>query len=358
MFTNRPFALLSLLSATAILAACGVGQASTNDSEELRSALPVPVEVSHPERLDVYATYSITGTLASDRAADARARVAGEVISIVAEEGQRVSAGDVLARLDGERLRLQMLSAHADLEKARGEYVRYQDLHERGLVSETMYDGLKYELDALESVYELAALDYDYSVIRAPIDGVVSARNIKLGQSVAANDVAFEVTETSELVAYLQVPQSALDKFEVGDVAKLSVDALPSTPFYTRIARIGPTIDTRNGTFRATAVIDNTVGLLAPGMFARFTIEYEKHPDALTVPRQAIVVEDDESIVYVVKNDAVERRTVRTGVEYGNDVEILDGLGVNEKVVVVGQASLRDGTRVLAQSAASGRYTG
>ena len=181
---------------------------------------------------------------------------------------------------------------------------------------------------------------------------------MKLGQTLSVNQKAFGIADTSELVAYLQIPQNELAKFSAGDTAMMSVDALPDVPFYSSIERISPTIDTNNGTFRATAVIDNTIGLLAPGMFGRFTVAYEKHEQALTIPLQAVVEEDDERFVYVVKNDEVERRRVELGIEYLNDIEILDGLSADERVVVVGQSSLRDGARVLAQAPAADRYTG
>lgn len=355
MKAQHGIAAVTLL-VSAILSGCGVGEASVADVSE--AALPIPVEVARPERLDIYATYESTATIESDRVASALARVPGEVVEILAEEGQRVAAGDILARLDGERLRLEMLAARADLDRARDEYARHEDMHARGLISASMYEGMQYDVEALEAVYKLAALNFDYSTIRAPIAGVVTSRNIKPGQTLSTNQKAFDIADTSELVAYLQIPQGELAKISAGDKAMISVDALPDVPFYSNIKRISPTIDKSNGTFRATAVIDNAIGLLAPGMFGRFTVAYEKHEQALTIPLQAVVEEDDERFVYVVKNDEVERRRVELGIEYRNDVEILDGIGANEQVVVVGQSSLRDGARVLAQAPAADRYTG
>ena len=356
MKTQLGMAALTLLLGSA-LSGCGVGEASVAEADE-EASLPIPVEVSRPERTDMYATYESTATVESDNVASALARVPGEVVDILVEEGQHVQAGDVLAVLDGERLRLEMLAARADLDKARDEYARHQDMHARGLISASMYEGLKYEVEALRAVYRLAALNYDYSSIRAPITGVVTTREIKAGQTLTANELAFQIADTSELVAYLQIPQSELAHFHVGDKAMMGVDALPDVPFYSRIQRISPTIDTRNGTFRATVVIDNTIGLLAPGMFGRFTVAYEKHDGALTIPVQAIVEEDDQSFVYVVKNNAVERRSISIGITYMNDVEVLSGLSEYEQVVVVGQSSLRDGAKVLAQAPATDRYTG
>ncbi|MDJ0758688.1 MAG: efflux RND transporter periplasmic adaptor subunit [Woeseiaceae bacterium] len=355
MKTQHGIAVLALLL-PGILTGCGVGEASVAEASD--ATLPIPVEVTRPERTDLYATYESTATIETDNVANALARVPGQVVDIVVEEGQFVAAGDVLAVLDGERLRLEMLAAKADLDQARDEYARHQAMHARGLISASMYEGMKYDVEALKAVYKLAALNYDYSSIRAPISGVVTSRDIKAGQTLATNQLAFQIADTSELVAYLQIPQGELGKFDMGDKAMLSVDALPDVPFYSVVRRISPTIDTRSGTFRATVVIDNTIGLLAPGMFGRFTVAYEKHDGALTIPEQAIVEEDDERYVFVVKNNEVERRSVRVGIKYMNDVEILEGLAADEQVVVVGHSSLRDGARVLAQTPASDRFTG
>ena len=181
---------------------------------------------------------------------------------------------------------------------------------------------------------------------------------IKLGQSIDANSVAFRITNTSELVAYLQIPQSELAKFSAGHEATLEVDSMPNTEFAATIARISPTIDTRNGTFRATALIDNAAGHLVPGMFARFTIAYEMHADALLIPSTALVSEDDETSVYVVSDGAVARRTVETGIATDGRVEILSGLAEDEEIVVVGHSGLRDGSRVLASNTLQDSFAG
>ncbi|MEJ2128519.1 MAG: efflux RND transporter periplasmic adaptor subunit [Woeseiaceae bacterium] len=354
---NSKLAILALLG-TAVLPGCGTGEASATIDSEVRAATPVPVEVAVPVRGDIFATYHATATIESDADAPVLARVAGEVVELLVEEGEFVKAGQVLARLDGERSRLAMLAAKADLDRVSGELQRYDDLHERGLVSAAMYDGLKYDVDALRAAYELARLNYDYSHIRATISGVVSARDVKLGQSIEANSVAFRITDTSELVAYLQIPQSELAKFASGHQATLEVDSMPNAEFAATIVRISPTIDTRNGTFRATAVINNATGDLVPGMFARFTIAYEMHANALLIPNSAVVSEDEQTSVYVVSDGAVSRRPVETGIADDGRVEILDGLAEDEEIVVVGHSGLRDGSKVLASNTIQDSFTG
>lgn len=348
-----------MLSLTAALASgCGVGEASVASENEIEAATPVPVETALPSRSDILATYEATTTIASDADAPVVARVGGEVVRLLVEEGDRVGEGQVLAELDGERLRLEMLSAKANLDQVRGEYERYTDLAARGLVSEAMFEGLKFDLEALEATYELARLNFEYSKIRAPISGVISSRDVKLGQSIAASEVAFRITDTSELLAYLSIPQAELAKFSPGQFATLKVDAMPDVTYAATIVRISPTIDMRNGTFRATAFVDNSSGELAPGMFARFSIAYDRHSDALVIPRAALIEEDDQTSVYVVADGSVARRVIQVGIESEEVVEVIGGLGSDEEIVVTGQSSLRDGSKVLASNTAHASYTG
>jgi membrane fusion protein (multidrug efflux system) len=346
------------MAGTLTLTGCGVGEASITNQDEIRAATPVPVGVAYPSRADIYASYATTAAIASDADAPVVARVAGELVELLVEEGDTVEAGQVLARLDGKRLRLEMLAAKANLSKASKEYQRNINLHERGLISASMFEGLKYELEALEASYKLAALNYDYSNIRAPIAGVVSARKIKPGQHIDVDDVAFRITETTELVSYLQIPQSQLPKFQAGQTATLQVASMPGIDFPASILRISPTIDTRNGTFRATAIIDNKNGELAPGMFGRFTIAYEKHSNALLVPAVALLDEDEQSAVYVVNDGEVLRRVVEKGIEADGKIEILSGLTEDEQIVIIGHNGLRDGSKVLASNTLPGSFSG
>ena len=343
---------------TIALTACGVGEAKITSTDDQAAVMALPVEVSSPTKADIFATYHTTTTITADAEAAVVARVGGEVVEILVEEGDQVYQGQVLARLDGDRLRLKTLQAKANLEKTDKEYERFVRLHGKGLVSASAYEGLKFDMYALEAAYELRRLEYEYTNIRAPISGVVSAREVKVGQHVGVNDETFKITDTSSLVAYLRIPQGELVKFSAGQQAKVSVDAMPGTSFIATIARISPTIDARNGTFRVTAYIDNEDGLLAPGMFGRFDVEYEQHIDALIIPAAALVKEDNETVVYVVEDGAAVRRAIRTGIQSGDNIEVLSGLDEHEQIVVTGQGSLRDGSRVLASIDAESPVTG
>jgi membrane fusion protein (multidrug efflux system) len=345
-------------SLAGILSACGVGEASTADEFTSAITAPLPVEVVMPVRAEIFATYKTTTTISSDADAPVTARVGGEVVDILVEEGDQVVTGQLLARLDGDRLRLEMEQAKAILQKTEREYERSISLHERGIVSKASFEGMKFDMDSLRASYELKRLNYSYTSIRAPISGVVSARDIKLGQHVSERDTTFRVTDTNRLVAHLKIPQSELAKFSAGHLAEIRVDAMPNQIFAAEIARISPTIDIRNGTFRATAYVNNDSGLLAPGMFGRFNIAYEKHSDALVIPSAAILEEDDQMVIYVVTDGAAVRRMIETGIRENGLVEVLSGLDEYEQIVVTGQGSLRNGSKVLASIPVNTPVTG
>jgi membrane fusion protein (multidrug efflux system) len=349
--------LLPIVFAT-VLPACGTGEASIADLPEPEGLTALPVEVVLPHNADIYDTYETTTTIGSDAEASVLARVPGEVVEILAEEGDRVEEGQVLARLDGERLRLKMLQAKASLDMTSREYERFVSLRERGLVSASALESLKFDVDALTASYELTRLNYNYTKVRAPISGLISSRDVKTGTHVEIGAPLFRIAETSKLVAYLHIPQVELARIETGDEAIVHVDAMPGHEFRATLARISPTVDTRNGTFRATVYIDNEEGLLAPGMFSRFSIACEKHAGALVVPSRAIVQEDNDHVVYVVTDGAASRRRVTVGIESDGMTEILTGLNASDRVVVTGQASLRDGSKVLASNRASDNVTG
>jgi len=332
-----------LLSAI-LLSGC-MGDKAEPETEEKQDP-GIPVEVTTLERGDVYAVYTGTASLETDADALVVAKVGGQVVELMAEEGDRVEKEQVLARLDGDRLRLEMERAHANLRKLEQEYNRSVQLFERGLVSSGAFEDLKYELDALRAIYRLAQLEYDYTRIRAPIAGVVSQRHIRLGNTITANTPAFQVTALDPLIAYVHIPEREFRRLEPGQPAELRLDAIPGQSFRAVVQRISPVVDPVTGTFKVTMEVPGEDGRLKPGMFGRFNIVWDARRDVLLAPRVAIVDDDVSDSVFVVTDGKAERRTVRTGYTSGSQIEIVDGLEGDEEIVVVGQAGLRDEARV------------
>ncbi len=334
------------------LSACGNGQdpeqqADVDETATKEDAAPaIPVEVAPTRRGEIYAAYSGSAALEAFEEATVVAKVEGEVASIEVEEGSFVKAGQVLARLDGDRLRLRVEQARANLAKAERDYKRNVDLHEKGLVASGAFEAIKYDMDALRAAFNIAKLEYDYSTIRAPIDGVVSSRMIKVGNTISVNTPCFHIADLTPLVAYMHVPEREFGKLQPGQQVVARIDALQAELFRGQIARISPLVDAETGTFKATIEMDPLDSTLKPGMFARLSIIYDTRPDALLVPRAALTETELGDSVYVVVDSKVERRPVKTGFSWRDELEIVDGLSDNEQVVIVGQAALKDGSEV------------
>lgn len=343
---RAPATILPVLLAALLLVGCKGGEDKPEAAAEEKKATLVPVEVAGLDRGDVYAVYTGTASLETDADALVVAKVGGELIDILVEEGDRVKEGQVLARLDGDRLRLEMERARANLRKLEQEYNRSIELFERGLVSSGAFEGQKYELEALRAIFRLAELEYSYTQIRAPIDGVVTRRHVRLGNVIAVNEPVFQVTELDPLIAYIHIPEREFRRLEPGQPAELTLDAIPGQRFRATVQRISPVVDPVTGTFKVTMEVPDQGGRLKPGMFGRFNIVWDTRRDALLAPRVAIVDDDVSEAVFVVEDGKAVRRTVRTGYARGAQVEILSGLEGHEEIVVIGHAGLRDGASV------------
>lgn len=351
-----------LLGLAFLLAGCqraGPDASDPGEAEEGEDETPaIPVEVAGVDRGDVYATYTGTAPLEAFGEAEVIAKVGGEVRELLVEEGDVVRAGDVLARLDGDRLRLELKQSEANLRKLERDYKRNIELHEKGLVSPGAFENIKYDLDALKAAYELARLQLSYTEIRAPIDGVISERYIKVGNTIAANEPTYHLSDLDPLIAYLHVPEREYKKLAAGQIAGIQVDALGKQIFSGLVSRVSPVVDPDTGTFKVTIEINDEEGRLKPGMFGRINIVHDKHVGALQVPRSAIVEDADEMIVFVVEDTSAHRRVVRTGYGSAGQIEILEGLDGSEQIVVVGQSGLRDGAKVEIVTASGAQTSG
>jgi len=342
-----------LVLAAAVTAGCSNGKAKEKPETEAETETAVPVEVQALRRAEIVAVYSGTASIEAHEEAEVVAKVGGEVRQILVEEGDAVQTGQLLARLDGDRLRLEVAQTEANLRKLERDYNRQLELSEKGLVAKGTAENAKFDLDALRAAYDRARLELSYTEIRAPIGGVVSTRYIKLGNTIAPNAPTFRVTDLDPLVAYVHIPEKEFRKLAPRQTADVVVDALGGEPFTGVISRISPTVDPKSGTFRARVEVPDPTRRLKPGMFARVNIVYERRENALQLPRAAVIDADGTQSVFVVANGKAEQRIVRTGLANSGWLEVVEGLDGSEQIVVVGQAGLKSGSAVKVVDAAA-----
>ncbi len=343
--TRCALIILTMLAIAAGAAGCGK-KANSKAKGKKDDRVVVPVEVAAITTGDVAAFFTGTATIGAEEETGVVAKVGGVVKEILVEEGQNVNEGDILAKLDDEKISVQLAQARANLDKLKSNYERSIDLHKQSLISTEIFQQSKYEYESQKAGYDLAELELKYTSIRTPIRGVVAERLIKVGNMVLPNQSVFHVAGLNPLIAILHVPERQLGKLRVGLSTQLSIDAMGNELVTGRIKRISPVIDPATGTVKITIEVRDPSVRLRPGMFARVQIIYDVHENVLKAPKDAIISEDRENAVFVVRDSLAYRQVVETGYVNTTHVEVLAGLKPGDMVVTTGKSSLKDSTKV------------
>ena len=352
----RRAALLALAISLA-LSGCGgdkpaegtapAGQAAAEkDGKPATDKAPaVPVEVARVGKSPISASYAGTASLEAPAEAQVVAKSSGVVLQILVEEGDQVKAGQVLARIDPDRPRLEMERARATLRKLENNYRRSKELLASKLVSAEASEQIRFDMESAKASYDLAQLELSNTNIVAPISGVIAQRMIKPGNLMALNAPAFRIVDVSQLEAVLNVPERELATLRAGMPLRMAVDAIPGQVFTGRVDRISPVVDSGSGTFRVVCAFEGGA-TLRPGMFGRIEIVYDERKDALTMPRVALLDDEGEPAVFVVRDKKAVRTPVTLGYINGELAEVRSGLKEGDDVVTAGKVAIRDGSDV------------
>ena len=328
----------------AMVAGCGNGNSSSTTAEQQTAqeriasvsvmavtAKDVPQEDVYTSTVEAYATNNIAPQSPS------------RIQKIYVEVGDFVRAGQIVAKMDDVSLNQTRLSMTNDSL----EYHRLKGLYEEGGVS-------KSDLDAMELKYNVTRSQYENilenTILRSPISGVISARNYDRGDMYTGNPI-YVVEQITPVKLLVGISEADYTKVKKNDSVEITVDALPGRTFAGRISRIYPTIDPSTHTFTSEIQVANADHALRPGMYARVKVLFGVN-HSVTVPDNCIVKQQGSAIrsVYVLQEDnTVSERVVTLGRHFEEEYEILSGLGEGEKIVVKGQASLKNGDKVNVQ---------
>ena len=358
----RTTAVLAL-AITLALAGCGGGQPPEGQAAETATTGPdgkpvekkapaVPVEVARVTKQVISASYSGTASLEAPAEAQVVAKSSGVVLQVLVEEGDQVQAGQVLARIDPDRARLEMERSRATVRKLENNFRRAQELLASKLVSAESVEQIRFDLESAKASYDLAQLELSHTNIVAPISGVVAQRMVKVGNLVALNAAAFRIVDISQLEGVLNVPERELATLRPGMPLRMVVDAVPGQVFVGKVDRISPVVDSGSGTFRVVCAFEGG-GTLRPGMFGRIEVVYDERVDALTMPRVALLEDEGEPAVFVVRESKAVRVPVELGYVNGELAEVRSGLVEGDDVVTAGKVAIRDGSEVEVINAAS-----
>lgn len=266
-------------------------------------------------------------------------------------EGDLVRAGDEVARIVGEDVRIaaRMAAAQRSYEAARAELEANRDLLERGLINQTAFNNVASAFEDAKLELERARRTEERNILITPIDGVILrlARNedgqlLANGQLVNPNQMIAQIAPLDPLIADVDLVGRDIAAVRIGLEARVRYHAWPHQEFTGKVLRLAPTVDPLTRALRAEVEVDNDERVLRPGMFAEVVLIGERRENVPVVPRRALTDRGGRRVVFVLRGQRVEQRTVEIGLGDDEHVEIRQGVEPGDRVVVRGLETLTD----------------
>lgn len=339
----------SLFLILGALSACGRGgEASGAQRPAGGGTRAVPVAVAAVASRDLARSVIVAGPVEPVRTIGVNALLAGTVLAVHVQEGDRVRPGQLLAELDARETRAQFERAQAVLANAQTTFDRNQQLAATQIITDAEFEQSRSAYEVAKSDAEVWRTRLAFTRITAPSAGIVTVKAVEAGSAVSTNQRLFDLADVSLLV--VRVPVSELDVVHVkpGSAVDVVLDAYPTSPVEGRVRRVFPSADAQSRLVPVEVALRRFPDGVAarPGFLARVTFRLDRRPGALVIPAAAVGVGEEGQFVYVVDSDSLVRRPVTLGITADGLVEVQRGLAVGERVVTSGHTNLRPGTRV------------
>ncbi len=322
-----------------------IGEKSPKSNKE--KEIIVPVKLYSLKSGEISSFVLSSATLEAEMSVDIVAETSGIVEELFAEEGDRVKKGEKLATVNFEELKLARDKAAMSFQEAKNKFNRIKDMFAKNLVSREEYDNTLFSFKQSEIDFKNAEVKLEKSIIKAPFSGTVMDRYITKGQYITANQKAFSLVNQEILKVNVFVPEEVVGKIQQGMPVKLESEALKQT-FTGKVKRISGVVDPKTGTVKVTVFVDKNKNL-RPGMFVKVRILTDTKTNAILVPKKAIVYFEDKKFIFTYdkKGRTVKKVALKEGYQNKDFIETLNPvLKEGTKVVIAGQSSLKDGTKV------------
>jgi membrane fusion protein (multidrug efflux system) len=318
------------------------------------------VEVMPVFNKDITPILTFTASLEPVWHSDISPKVDGRIESLYTDEAQKVSAGQIIAKLENIDFSAQvsqaegtLYSVSADLAQAKSDLARNKMLVEQGALSQQQYDASVAKVASLEGQMRASQGNLGYQQSRlgftdvvTPHAGTVLTRYLQPGDYAKAGTPIFTIADTSVMLAKATVGEGQITQVKLGDPAQVLVEALSDQPFTGKITKIVPAASVPARTFTLEVSIDNSQDTLLSGLTAKVMAKGKERTNALVVPESALVLFEDQQTVFVLANDQVVQRKLRLGYIGNGWAEVLSGLNPGDLIVVKGQNTIRDGSKV------------
>jgi len=355
------FGILAALSAATVTSACG-GRSDAEAPPPEHPSVTVPSEnVMVVDTVTLRSGPSISGDLMAERSATIRAEVGGSVMSVNVEEGQAVRTGQILGTLDESVIAEQVRSMKSALVAAenaaavaRREAERTKRLLAGGAVAERDVEladralwSAEAQLESAKAAAAAAQKQWEKTRLTAPFNGVVSRRQVSVGDVVTSGNEAFTVVDPRSMQLEASVPVNALSAIKVGSNVDFEVSGYEGQSFTGTVKRVNPEVDPGTRQVRIVVNIPNS-GALVAGLFAKGRVVTESR-QAIAVPITAVDLRGATPTARRIKDGKVEMVAVQLGLrdDVGRLIEVTGGLAPGDTVLTGGAMSIAAGTPVL-----------
>lgn len=339
---NKTIKTLLFAGMAAVLAGCGNSQKKAGAASEATAATQaIKITTVTATKTEVPQTEVYSSTIQANAVNNIAPQSSARIQKINVEVGDFVSRGQILAEMD----RVNLDQARMKMINDSTEYMRLKGLFEEGGVSQSDYEAMELQYSVSKSSYDNLV---ENTVLRAPISGVITARNYDRGDMYSMGSPIYVLQQITPVKILVGVTESDYTKVKVGQEVSLTVDAFPDRTFKGRVNRLYPVMESASHTFNVEVVVTNSDRVLRPGMYARVTISFGSNL-SVTLPDEAVVKQlgSGQRYVYILSGDGTVRSSeVTLGKHDGETYEILSGVEEGDVVAVGGSANLKDGSKV------------
>ncbi len=303
------------------------------------------VETSKPETHTFESAYSYLGTFEPVRQNTIGSDAQGKIIQLNIEEGQRVSKGQVLAKIDDELLRLQLENAEVSLESQQNDETRNVNLAKERAIAGVQLEKTKFGVKSAEIQKKQLQRQIKNTVLTAPFSGVITKKMIDLGSVISQSSPIVEITDISSLKLTVNVPERDILKFSLNQSVRITSDLYSSRVFEGKVSNIAVQAD-KSHNFKVQVTVSNQKQELKAGMYGAVTISNNKSVSVLSIPRKALVGSSKNPQVFVVRDGKAVLTSFNAGTADGAFIEVVEGLTKADQIVIKGQINLQDNTKV------------
>lgn len=330
-----------------------VGACSRSDGQDPPLAVvpPTPVRTAYLSTGPITRSILLPAQVIAFQQATLYAKVSGYLKSIAVDKGDKVATGAVLARIEIPELVAARARQEAELRAAEADYRRLDESLRKtpDLVVPNTVDQARGRFEVARASVQESDTLLGYATIIAPFAGVITQRYVDPGALIQATNGSSAIVtlmDFSRVRVQVAVPEIEAARVVVGQPVHLTTDNLPGRQFDGTVTRFTYALDTANHTMLAEAVLDNPELALRPGMLVTLGLGIEHKEDALLMPLEALVMEKANAFAYTVQDNKAVKHPIKLGFTDARSAEVLEGVRLNDPIILAGQLKLTDGDPV------------